>query len=172
MGEANHKLSWDEIRKIHPTLPLIELGWHQHHKGGGWVEDTAYVDPRCCIGPQAIVRGSAQVKCWAEILDQAVVCDSAKVSGRASIQGCAIIRQGAWVRGNAKVCEHAVVAGRAWVTGYVMICENAFVGGKARLLGWERVQNDECIAVPTESVPARGRVRVGRAGRLGYEHRR
>lgn len=153
------KLSWSEIRNIHPELPLIELGWHQHHNGGGWVEDTAFVAVKCCVGPQAIVRGFAQVTCWACISDQAVVCGLAKVSGRVSISSHAIIRERAWVRGNAKVCDHAVVAGRADVTGYVVICENAFVGGRAQLLGWERIQNGDCVTANTKSVSVRVSIR-------------
>ena len=154
MSEADRRLSWEEIREVHTGLPPIELGWHQHHKGGGWVEDTAYVDRRCYIGPQAVVRGHAQVREAVRVLDRAVVRDSAVIFGRVQISGRARVGGSARIGLEAKICDDAVVTGKAIVRGDVVVCERAFVGGKARLVGWERIYDKMCVMENTMSSPA------------------
>jgi|GEM_PF-4367056 len=49
--------------------------WHQHPNGGGWVENTASVEPTAFVGEDAQVYGNA----W--VYDNAQVCDNARVYG-------------------------------------------------------------------------------------------
>ena len=37
-----------------------ESTWHQHPNGGGWIENTAYVDASAYVGPYAVVFGHYQ----------------------------------------------------------------------------------------------------------------
>ncbi len=45
----------------------VREGWHRHPNGGGWVQDTAHVDPTAYVGPSAEVSGSAWVYGTAQV---------------------------------------------------------------------------------------------------------
>ena len=83
---------------------------------GGWVAETAYVDPTAYVGPDARVDGSAQVG------------GSAWVNGSARVNGSAWVGGSAWVNGSARVDGDAWVGGSAWVSG------DAWVGGSDQIL--------------------------------------
>ena len=134
------KKSLAKLVKLQSLFPDATLEtWHTHPKGGGWVQNTASVDPSAYVGPDAIVSGDAQVS--GSVYDNAVVSDHAKVGEAARVRG------EAWVFGHAQVFKYAIVYGdarvfgeaqvfggaqvwgEAWVTG------NALVGGEARVYG-------------------------------------
>ena len=80
---------------------------HQHPNGGGWVADTATVDPTAYVGPNAKVFGKAMIHGNATVAGDAQVFDNAAVSGNAIVTG------------NPKVHGNAQVSGDAWVNGAI-----------------------------------------------------
>jgi hypothetical protein len=97
-----------------------------HSNGGGFVADTAKVEPTAYVGPNALVSGKAQVSGEARIEDWAVVTGEARVSDHAVVGGHAR------VAGRAKVGGYARVKGRAW------LLDDAVVEGNARVVGFPR----------------------------------
>jgi len=79
-----------------------------HPNGGGFVADSAKVEPTAYVGPDAMVLGSAKVMGSARIEDYAVVMDNAVVKDSARVSGHAL------VSGNAQVYDHGKV--RDWAT--------------------------------------------------------
>lgn len=45
---------------------------HRHENGGGWVANTARVDPTAFVGPEAQVYGEARVSGKAQVSGEAV----------------------------------------------------------------------------------------------------
>ena len=60
----------------------VESAWHQHTNGGGWVMNTARVDPSAFVGPDAVVHGYAVVRGNAVVLGNARVLANARVLGK------------------------------------------------------------------------------------------
>ena len=50
-----------------------EVPAHRHPNGGGWVEDTAHVDPTAYVGRKAVVKGQAVVMGHARVRGDEVV---------------------------------------------------------------------------------------------------
>ncbi len=70
---------------------------HRHHtnpdgKEGGWVAETAKVDPKAWVEPNARVSGAAHVGPGVKIRGHAVVQDSATVKDGAVVEGSAVIQ--------------------------------------------------------------------------------
>jgi len=118
---------WQRMRIQCPWLPETSDGWHQHSNGGGWVQDTALVEPSSYVGPNALVFDSARV------LENARVCDSARVHGQAWV------RDAAHVCGRARVHDFAFVCDNARVYDYAEIYGCALIGGTARVRGVVRL---------------------------------
>lgn len=107
---------------------------HRHSNGGGWVANTAYVDPTAFVGPDAQVFGNA------------LVCGDAQVHGDARVRGDAQVYGDARVYGNARVYDNALVCGRCsrsplYISGYeysVTVCDDVISVGcqKASLEKW------------------------------------
>ena len=66
---------------------LREEQQHKHKNGGGWVAETAYVEPSVFVGPYAIVYGQAQLSGKVRILDFAQVSGHAELSGNVIAYG-------------------------------------------------------------------------------------
>ena len=101
---------------------------------GGWVADTAHVDPDAVVGPEAKVFGNARVFGGARVLERA------RVASNARIDSGAVVRDHARVEGNSTVIEaeiasHSLVTGNAHVTGGARIGGNATVAGDCRVVG-------------------------------------
>jgi hypothetical protein len=88
---------------------------------GGWVADTATVEPTVYVGPNAWVYGSA------EVFGSVHVCGNARVYGDAFLDG------NVWVCGNARVYGDAEVCGNAQVHEDAEVCGNAEVFGNTVL---------------------------------------
>jgi len=116
-------VNWKHMRSVYPWLPETSDGWHQHSNGGGWVQDTALVEPSAYVGPNALVFDSARV------LEKARVCDSARVHGQAWV------RDAAHVCGRARVRDFASLWDDACVYEYAKICGRAIIGGTTRVCG-------------------------------------
>ncbi|WP_456823285.1 DUF6055 domain-containing protein [Cellulomonas sp. P5_E12] len=84
-------------------------GGHRHPNGGGWVDDAATVDPTAFVGPDAVVRGAAQVHENARIEGRAWVEAGAVVGGDAVVRDVAVVRSGARLGGTVVVAGDAVV---------------------------------------------------------------
>lgn len=113
----------------------VEARRHVNPDGsaGGWVAETANVDPAAWVDPDACVFGNARVFGTAQIQDLAHVCDNAKVDG-GLVYGEATVGGDCTVA-DAEVGEQAVVVGRARVGGGAQVHGRARVGGDARILG-------------------------------------
>jgi carbonic anhydrase/acetyltransferase-like protein (isoleucine patch superfamily) len=103
----------------------------QHHKGGGWVAETAHVDEDCFVGPFALVYGNAHITGKAIVNDYAKVYGDAKVYGNAKVYGDAQVFEGAQVYGNARVSGHAKVYGDSRVIDNALVYDHAQVFGSA-----------------------------------------
>ena len=112
---------------------------HQHVKGGGWVAETAHVDPECYVGPHAVVFGNARVTERAIINDYAKVYGNARVYGHAKVYGSAQVYDTAQVYDNAKVSGHAIVVNNALIYDYAEVYGNATVRNNAEVLNHGKI---------------------------------
>jgi acyl-[acyl carrier protein]--UDP-N-acetylglucosamine O-acyltransferase len=69
---------------------------HQHKNGGGFVANTAKVDPSVYVGPYALVYGQA------ELTGKVRILDFAQVSGHAKLSGDVVVSGNCWVDGTTK----------------------------------------------------------------------
>ena len=86
---------------------------HKHLWGGGWVADTAHVDERVYVGPDACVYE------FAKVCGCVHISDNARIYGRSEIYGFASVRENAHVHSNARVFEFAQIYGDANVSTIV-----------------------------------------------------
>ncbi|MBO0922329.1 cellulose-binding domain-containing protein [Cellulomonas sp. zg-ZUI222] len=93
-----------------PVADLAAEGGHRHPHGGGWVDDTARVDPAAYVATGAVVRGDA------------VVGPGVRLEGRAWVEG------GAELTGDVVVRDVARVLGSARLSGEVVLGGDAVVG--------------------------------------------
>lgn len=94
---------------------------------GGWVANTARVDPTVFVG------FCAQVFCRAHVLGYASISAYARICGSAVVQDMARVGGAAVVEGEALVCDFAVVFGSAHVSGCGVVCGSARVSGNAKI---------------------------------------
>lgn len=106
-----------------------------HPNGGGFVADTAKVDPTAFVGPSARVLGRARVLGPARIEDFAEVRDEALVADRAVISGHGSVRQHARVIEEARVADYGLVSEHATVSGKARVIEYAHATGRNRVSG-------------------------------------
>jgi carbonic anhydrase/acetyltransferase-like protein (isoleucine patch superfamily) len=98
--------------RVQPVHGLLRDEWHQHPYGGGWVQNTARVDPTAYIAPEALVLGRSRV------LGRACVLDQACIKGNATVAG------------HAKVCEQARVSDSAHLSGTCFVTGTALIRGQ------------------------------------------
>jgi len=108
---------------------------HHHTNGGGWVADSASVDPSAYVSPSAYVFGDAKVSGDAKVFGNAYVFGNAQVFGDARVTENARVSGNAYVLGNARVSGNAHVFGDAQVYGNAQVFGNAEVYGDASVLG-------------------------------------
>jgi hypothetical protein len=138
-----------------------DVAGRAHPNGGGFVANTAKVDPTAYVGPDAQVLGKAKVlgharvEGYAVVKDNATVRDHARVSGHALVYGRAVVRDHAKVRDFAKtrvtvkdfakLLEHALdgkeISGHAVMKG-VACGRGARIGGTGMLDGSYSKTND------------------------------
>jgi carbonic anhydrase/acetyltransferase-like protein (isoleucine patch superfamily) len=105
---------------------------HPHDNGGGWVADTATVEPSVFVGPDAKVcdfaqvSGGARLSGHAVVMDRAVVCDNALIID-------AVVMEGATVSGDSRVTDGAVVKDAAWISGFATAHGPCVIGGNSRV---------------------------------------
>lgn len=104
-----------------------------HANGGGFVAETATVEPSAFVVANAMVLGKAKVLGQARVEDWAVVQDSAIVRDRAVISGHALVEENAQVEDQAHVADYARVQDRAIVSGYARLIEHGGVRGNCRV---------------------------------------
>jgi hypothetical protein len=80
--------------------------WRRHALGGGWVSDTAYVEQRVYVGPNAAVFDRARVLGSSKVTGEGTV-----VFGDAEVWGTVTIQNGAVVSGSAQLTDACVVSG-------------------------------------------------------------
>ncbi|GIG40359.1 DUF6055 domain-containing protein [Cellulomonas phragmiteti] len=95
---------------VDPAEVAPVAGGHRHPSGGGWVADTADVDPAAHVAAGAVVRGDASVG------------PGVRLEGRAWVES------GAELTGNVVVRDVAVVRGTARLSGQVLVGGDAVVG--------------------------------------------
>jgi carbonic anhydrase/acetyltransferase-like protein (isoleucine patch superfamily) len=118
---VGQRLNFEDLgSRMEPVRGLIRDEWSQHRNPdgslGGWVKNTAFVDPTAFVGPGALVVDKARV------LNRSRICDSACVAGWSIISG------------NAVVSEHAQVTDTAHVGGDCLLNGDVVVRGSTELL--------------------------------------
>lgn len=124
---------------------------HRHPNGGGWVADTASVNPASFVEENAQVFGKAlllgEVKVKdnakvfgnANIYDEVMIVDQAQVYGNAMLLGSVMVGDNAQVFGDVElggegiVCDNAKVFGTTFARGNFDISDNAKVSGNTNL---------------------------------------
>ena len=117
-----------------PARPAGVAG-KPHPNGGGFVADTAKVEPTAFVGPDAMVLERAAVSGHARIEDFAVVTGSAVVKDNARVSGHGLVRDNAQVYGNGKVRDWATVQNGWKVYENGRALERAFLRDKGELHG-------------------------------------
>jgi len=106
-----------------------------HPNGGGFVADTAKVEPTAYIGPSAMVLGRAKVLGNARVEDYAVVMGDAEVKDNARVSGHGLVGDNAQVYDNGKVRDWATVQGRWKIHENGRALERAYLRDKGELHG-------------------------------------
>jgi len=117
-----------------PARPAGVLG-KAHPNGGGFVADSAKVEPTAYVGPGAMVLGSAKVLGNARIEDYAVVMGNATAKDNARVSGHALVSGNAQVYDNGKVRDWATVQDNWRVYENGRALERAFLRDKGELHG-------------------------------------
>jgi carbonic anhydrase/acetyltransferase-like protein (isoleucine patch superfamily) len=139
---------------------------HQHANGGGWVADTAHVEPSVFVGPDAkvcdfaIVSGGVRLSGHTIVMDRAVVCDNvllvdavvmdaATASGDSrATEGC-VVKDAAHISGFATAHGPCVIGGNSKVRDYANVFERAEIGGGAVIEGNGAVHGTTVISGST-----------------------
>lgn len=138
---------------------------HQHPNGGGWVANTAEVDPQAYVGAGCEVADHAKVRAGAKLYDRAYVGGYAEVSGPdtvimgdATVDGWAVLRGGVRMLDHSRATGHCVLSGntqlhdQARVTDQVHVTDVRVDGG-ACLQGSQRLRkNDQVIAFSSSAI--------------------
>ena len=107
------------------TEPAAVKG-SRHPNGGGFVAETALVEPSAFVSHDAQVLGNSKVlgkvriEDFAEVRDStvqdtavvsghALIADRSVVAGNARVRDYAVVRNASTIRGNARLLEHAVL---------------------------------------------------------------
>lgn len=104
---------------------------HKHENGGGWVADTASVEPsvyvgrKCEIFNRAIVKGSVRLEGNARISGAAVVSGGVVLSKNAQVYGKAVVRDATKITDDARVFGEAHVSGDSLLFDTASVCESA-----------------------------------------------
>jgi hypothetical protein len=121
---------------------------------GGWVADTATVEPTAYLGPASSVFGHARVCGHARVYGDASVFGHAELFADAQVYGHA------WVYGHAKVSGTARVYGRASVSDSAKVSGDAEVGGPAIVCGYAVLDSGRHASGIIESTPEADRLRM------------
>ncbi|MBD7919527.1 cellulose binding domain-containing protein [Cellulomonas sp. Sa3CUA2] len=92
-----------------PAADADVAGGHRHANGGGWVQDTADVDPAAHVAAGAVVRGDATVGPGVRIEGRAWVESGARLTGDVVVRDVAVVRGSARLSGRVLVGGDAVV---------------------------------------------------------------
>ena len=122
---------------------------HQHTNGGGWVADTAFVEPTAFVGPDAKVCDRAEVTGGARISGHSIIADHAVVTSNALIVD-SIVQDHALVGGDAKVVNGCTVRDRAIVEGFAMMAGGVDVYGFAKVRDYASVFDHATVGDETE----------------------
>ena len=119
------------------TRPLKPAGvaGKAHGNGGGFVANSAQVEPSAYVGPGAMVLNSAKVLGNARVEDYAVVMGNAIIKDNARISGHALVKDNAQVYGNGKVRDWATVQGGWKVYENARVLERAYTWDKGEVFG-------------------------------------
>jgi carbonic anhydrase/acetyltransferase-like protein (isoleucine patch superfamily) len=107
----------------------------RHPNGGGWVAQTANVDPDAFVGYNAMVHDHALVEKKCVIADDAVVCGHARVMGKSKILNRAI------VSGSSVICGGSSIRDRAFVGDGAYIAAGSSIEGFAIVTGLAEIRN-------------------------------
>ncbi|MBE3134646.1 MAG: LamG domain-containing protein, partial [Acidobacteria bacterium] len=113
-----------------------------HANGGGFVADTATVEPTAYVGPDAMVLASAKVLGRARVEDFAVVTGKAVVQDDARASGHALVADDAQVSDRGKVRDWATVRGRWKVYENGRALERAYLHDKGELHGHATIKGN------------------------------
>jgi UDP-3-O-[3-hydroxymyristoyl] glucosamine N-acyltransferase len=100
-------LKTNRRRYVIVNLKVEEQHRHKNPDGslGGWVAETASVEPSVFVGEHALVYGEAVLTDHVRILDLAQVSGKAKISGHAVVSGNAWVDKGTY-SGNEHLCKN------------------------------------------------------------------
>lgn len=101
---------------------------HIHENGGGWIQNSAFVDASVYVSPTAYVLGSSIITGNVRIENTSVVVD-AVISDDAIIRDNAFVNRG-WIRDQAIIEDQALLEQDS-------IWGNAKVGGRARVTDYK-----------------------------------
>ncbi|MFC1600734.1 DUF6055 domain-containing protein [Candidatus Sumerlaeota bacterium] len=108
-----------------PMFKPSPLPGSPHPNGGGFVADTAHVEPTAYVGPRAVVLAYAQVLGNARIEGQAVVANYTVVKDHAVVSGHALVAGNAVVEDHARVRDFAVLEASARVSDFAKVLQHA-----------------------------------------------
>lgn len=150
-------MAWERVQAYKWDLfkQTVDLkNWHQHPKGHGWVENTAFVADTVYVGKNCIIAGNAKILdkvrlsggCF--ISGNAIIADEARIReshiyGHATVNCKAqISKSRVWghavVSGNAKI-DHGEVGGDVTVDGEAFVGEGSYIKGYIHLTGTVQV---------------------------------
>lgn len=106
-------------------VAMPSVAGHQHGNGGGFVANTAMVEPSAYVGPDARVLGTAKVYQNARIEGHATVVDatvrdSARISGSALVYGGSVV-----ISGNARIRDRALAQAGVTISGNALMADHA-----------------------------------------------
>lgn len=136
-----------EYHIFEPGKPAVKAHRHLNPNRvlGGWVADTATVEPSVMVYPNAI------------IYDYAFVAGNCEISGSTSISGDVRIIGNVTINGNAVVTGDAYIHGQAYIHNDAYICQDCNIGDNVTV--YQNAKISGC-AVLRDNVRIGGRAHV------------
>jgi UDP-3-O-[3-hydroxymyristoyl] glucosamine N-acyltransferase len=127
-------------RKTLQALPpnAIEIDgeiFAPHENGGGLVAVTAIVEASVYVGPDARVRGYAELRGKVRLTHHAVVEGNAKLSGDCVLRNEARASEDCELTGRVVLVKHAHIGGSARLFGPLYIGYFAYIGEDSKIIG-------------------------------------
>jgi carbonic anhydrase/acetyltransferase-like protein (isoleucine patch superfamily) len=106
-----------------------------HVNGGGLVALTATVDATVFVGPEARIRGFADVRGEVRLTGRSIVEDHAVVSGRCCLRDDARASENCVLEESVVLVKHAHIAGTAHLSGALTVGYFAFIAEDSKIDG-------------------------------------
>lgn len=128
----------------------VRVEAHRHPNGGGWVANTAKVDPAVYVSAASEVFDHAEIRGHVIMKGRCRVFGHAKIDGDITLIGDVIVSESARIFGNATIAgridikNNVGIYGASAVRGEIMLCNNVTLHS-SQVSGWGVIRDAATI---------------------------